>query len=318
MNPLLAPYPVLPEPPTPGPANRDRVDTRTLAFESLSGEPIFPSTGHEFIWLDGIEGLGLPPREIVTKTYPGMDGAKIRKVRTGVRDIFLPLFLEHDSSHAAFLSDMDALEAQFNYRSIDAIVNDGTLNLVGTSSRGERRLRIMYASGAESGYGTDNDGGIWASLGLRFMAVQPYAFGEEWSTPVIRQPAPVDTFAEFPLNLSADVALGAGIPITIGGQVGSRIVVDLVGPASSVTVTGEGLVFSIPAGLADGESARILTDPRGRRALFDGVLDWSRIGPSTTWKALPAGDQELSIAMTGTSQASSARVSGMSLFERLF
>jgi hypothetical protein len=168
----------------------------------------------------------------------------------------------------------------------------------------------------DTGYGTDNEGGSWASLGLKFTCVQPYWYGDRWETPIIQQSVAINTFAAFPLRLSSDVVLGLNIPVTVEGNADSWITVDLVGPADSVTITGSGISVSIPAGLSDLEKAQIVMDPRGRTATFDGVKDWSRVGPTTKWKPLQPGNRKLSIAITGATANTQAQISGPTLFER--
>ena len=102
----------------------------------------------------------------------------------------------------------------------------------------------------------------------------------------------------------------------VAGDVESWATVDLVGPATSVTVTGGGVSVFIPAGLSDGETARIVTDPRRRTATFDGVSAWSRVGPTTTWQPLAPGEQAMSIVVAGPGGNTSAQVSGGSYYER--
>lgn len=291
-------------------------DSRWLAFESLDGVEIWQATSRDFFIQEGIEGLEIPPREIITKRHPGMAGGRLKEVRTLEREIFLPLFLENPSAHAAYLDDLDRLAELFNYRTVDYAANDGTLNLVATSVRGERRLRCTYTEGV-TGYGTDNQGATWASFGLKFLCVQPYWYGTPWTTPILRQEVDEpDFFSEFPPLLSASLTIGENIPVTVSGDVESWMTVDLVGPATSVTISGEGNLVSIPGGMADGSTVRIVTDPRGRTALFDGVRDWSRVGPTTTWAPLAPGTRTMSITLTGVGSNTRAVIYGKTLYER--
>jgi hypothetical protein len=245
-----------------------------------------------------------------------MAGARLKEIRTLEREIFLPLFIENPSAHASYLDDLDQLAGLFNYRTVDYAANDGTLNLVATSVRGERRLRCAYTEGM-TGYGTDNQGSTWASFGLKFLCVQPYWYGTPWTTGVLKQHADEpDFFSEFPPLLSSALTIGADIPVTVSGDVESWMTVDLVGPATSVTISGEGNLVSIPAGLGAGATAKIVTDPRGRTALFDGVVDWTRIGPATTWRPLQPGSRSISILVTGIASQTQAAISGPTLYER--
>lgn len=311
---ILAPFPVVS---TPGTGVPDLADSRWLAFESLDGGTVFQATGHEFFIQEGIDGLGIPPREIITKKYPGMAGARLKEIRTLEREIFLPLFIENSSAHTEYLNDLDRLAALFDYRSIDYATNDGTLNLVATSAKGTRRLRCTYTEGMNTGYGTGSEGATWASIGLKFLCVQPYWYGDVWSTPVIQQiPIAAGTFPAFPIQLSSNVVLGSGILVTVPGDVESYVTIDLVGPASSIEVSSDGLLFSIPGGLADGEPAKIVTDPRGRTATFSGIENWSRVGPVTLWRPLTPGDHALNIILADGGANTRAQVSGRSFWDR--
>lgn len=310
---LAGAYPVLA---APRAVVDETAETRWLALESLDGETLLPAISSAFFFQTGIDGLEIPPRELIRKKYPGMAGSKLKEIRTGEREVFLPTFLE-GTTHPEFLAFLDRLAALFNYRNVDYRSNDGTLNLVAYSRRGEqlteRRLRCAYESGMDTGYGTDNQGNIWASYGLKFLCVQPYWYGTRWSTPPIRQEAGADWFEEFPGELSASQTLG-DFTVTVEGDVESWSTVDLTGPGDFI-VSGEGSLASIPA-VADGEKVSLITDPRGRTALFDGVRDWARVGPSRRWRPLMPGDRELTVAVTGPSTNTEVIVSGPTLSER--
>lgn len=314
--PILARYPVVNLPPAtvvvPPPT-----ETRWLALESLDGESLLPASSGSFFFQDGIDGLEIPPREIIRKKHPGMAGSRIKEIRTGEREVFLPTFIERDNQ-AEFLQFLDQLEELFDYRNVDYRSNDGTLNLVAYSQRGdeliERRLRCAYTAGMDTGYGTDNHGTTWASYGLKFLGVQPYWYGPRWTSPVIRQAEDPGWFDDWPGELAASQTLGE-FTVSVEGRAESWITVDVEGPSTLVTVDGQGNHLTIP-GMSDGEAGHIVTDPRGRTALFDGDKDWSRVSPGTSWKPLAPGDRKMTITMAGLGSNSQAVVSGPTLFER--
>jgi hypothetical protein len=289
-------------------------ESRTLAFRALDGTNPFPSTGREVFVMAGAEGLDMPPRVVVTRQSPGMDGEQLREIRTGRREVFLPLFLASDSSHLQYLERRDALRRLFAYRGVDYKAQDGTFDLVAESARGERSLRCVFVEGMTSAMRPD-ESAYWARLGLTFWAVQPYWVGQPWTTPVIRQETGAAWFGAFPPRLSSARALNQAMTVTIPGDAPSPVTVDLVGPATTVTITGPGLFLSIPSGLAIGEVARIVTDPRRRQATFDGVTDWARLAPTSTWAPLTPGDVPLSVTVTGQTASTQAVISGNTYFE---
>jgi hypothetical protein len=303
--PILAGIPVVVQPP--------QVDlleeSRSLRFARLDGSNPLPATGREFFFQPGIEGLDLPPRVIVTKQSPGMDGERLREIRTGRREVFLPLFIASDSSHAQYLDRRDALRGLFDYRGVDYKTADGTFDLVAESTRGTRTLRCVYVEGMSAAK-WPNESTNWARLGITVWALNPYWQGARWQTPVIRQSTNAAWFGAFPGKLASTYALGTGIPITIPGDAPSPVTVDLVGPATSVTISAPGLLVSVPAGLASGEVAQIVTDPRARAARFAGTLNWSRVGPTSKWAPLEPGPQTIDIVVAGVGTGTQAVVSG--------
>lgn len=289
---------------------------RTLAFRALDGTYPLPSGGTDFFFMPDITGLDKPPQEVITKRVPGMEGERVDEVRVLRRDVFLPLWME-GLTHAEYMDRRDLLARLFNHRLVDYRTEDGTLDLVATSIRGTRALRCLYLDGMTGGM-WPNESKVWAKLGITLAACRPYWFGTPWTSPVIQQAGGVepDFFAEFPGELSAGSVLGDNVLISVDGDVESWMTVQLTGPATSIAISGEGNSVSIPAGLGAGETARIVTDPRGRTAQFDGVTNWSRIGPTTTWKALQPGIRQVSIIVSGSTTSTQAVISGPTQFER--
>ena len=310
--PILAAFPVV----TPEePVDLTMVDTRTLAFRALDGTYPFPATGREFFFMPEIEGLDLPLIQVATRTIPGMDGELLSEVSVGTREIFLPLFIASDSTHLQYLDRRDALANLFNYRRVDYRAEGGTFDLVASSARGERTLRCLRTEGMTT-VKRPREGAYWAKLGINALAVQPYWRGTDWQTPAIRPPTGAAWFGTFPPELSSSRALGTDVPVQVGGDVDSWPTVDLVGPADSVLIEGPGLLISIPDGLGAGEPAHIVTDPRGRVALFDNVSQWQRIAPQRLFAPLAPGRQLITIDLAGATSSSVARVSGPTLYER--
>jgi len=291
-------------------------ETRRLAFRALDGTYPFPSTGGEFVFMADSEGLGMPPRELVRETLPGIDGALLREIRTLEREVFIPIWVASFSAHVNYLERLGDLSDLFQYRFVDYQGLDGTFDIEATSVNGQRWLRVAYSDGMRS-TNWPTESAWWGKLGLTFLAVQPYWVGEDWTTATITlEGDEPDTFAEFPLEFSSSTLGGTGIPVEIGGNIPSWVTVDLTGPATAITITGPGLLISIPAGLAVGETAQIVTDPRSRTASFDGTVDWGRVGALSTWRPLNPGSQMLDLVMTGGAIGSSVRVSGKTRYER--
>lgn len=289
---------------------------RTLAFRALDGTYPFPTTDTDFIFGPDSQGLDKPPQEVITKPVPGLEGERLQEIRIGKREVFLPLWM-FGTSHAEYMARRDLLAKLFNHRLVDYVKEDGTLDLEANSIRGTRWLRCVYKDGMTSTM-APNERATWAKLGITLEACRPYWYGTPWTTEVIQQVEGVqpDFFAEFPGDLSSSLVLGESIPIEVDGDVESWITISVTGPADDVTISGEGNLVSIPGGLADGETAQIVTDPRRRTALFDGIKDWSRIGPTTTWKPLQPGERSVDIIISGVAANTTAVISGDTRYER--
>lgn len=314
--PILAGFPVVTQ--TPPFVNMFK-DSRSLAFRSLDGADLLPFRGREWIARKGIEGLDLIDPEITESVIPGMDGTVIDDITYGSRKIMLPIFIASDSSHAQYLLNRGRLRALFNPRGVDYRRTGGTFDLVAYSTPGdeiiERSLRCMYAGGWPGSLARDQAGTYWESIGLDLLAVQPYWRGTPWETPIIRKSADVGWFPGWPGELSSSRALGADIPVQVGGEVPSWPSVDLSGPATSVLITAPGVSISIPTGLAVGEAATIVTNPRGRTVLFDGVKGWERVAPSDRYAPLAPGAQLINVTLVGATSDTWARVYGDTLYE---
>jgi hypothetical protein len=308
-------FPVTDIPTLPTTQDTSRLDTRTLAFRAFDGSYPFAPTGREFFFTPDLDGLDLNDPELITRPVPGMAGALISEIRDPIRELSLPLFVHSNSSHADYLDKRDALAALFSHRHWDYRKHGGTFDLIARSIRGVRYLRCVYTGGMKA-IKRPGEGPYWAKLPITAVAVQPFWVGEGWSTPPIRQEVEPDWFAEFPGDLSTSTTLGT-FPLYVSGDVESWPTIDLIGPATSVTVVSDsGLYFEIPSTLVEGETVKVITNPRLRTALFDGVKNWARVGPTTTWQPLPPGDQTLTVAITGTTSATRAQVSGDSFYER--
>jgi len=293
------------------------VDTRTLAFRSLDGRYPFSVDDRTFIFGPDSEGLDMPPRQIITRAIPGMEGERLTEIRVDKREVFLPFVINSAASggHLAHLAMRDELAQLFNHRRNDYRADDGTLDLVATSARGERSLRCTYVDGMTATR-APSERAYHQRLGVTLWAVRPYWSGQQWSTPVIRIPDQGDWFDTFPGVLTSSSAIGQDLQVTVEGDAESWATVDLVGPASSVVITGPGLSVTISGGLSAGEQARIVTNPRGRTAKFSGIKDWSRVAASDRYRPLNPGDNVLNVSMIGATGQSSAVVFGSAQFER--
>jgi hypothetical protein len=307
------------EPGGPGVPVPVPLDDRRLEFRSLNGTDTIEWTGSEWIIQSGIQGLDVPPRDLVTEQVPGMDGARLREIRTGARTVVLPFFVYGDDgvglTHRAQLA---RLRRFIDYRDRDYAGAEGTFDLVAVGLGGERLLRCTYVDGMEGVAGISSGSGPhWSTFDAKLLAVQPYWRGQQWSTPTVVTGTGASAFLSnsllFPRQISGSVALGENMHVNVGGDVPSPPMIELDGPFSTVTITSpQGLNISVGA-VASG---RLLIETgRRRRVTLDGVPAWQLVGDSPRWQPLPPGEATISIVATGATSSTAARVFGTSLWE---
>jgi hypothetical protein len=140
-------------------------DTRRLDFRSLAGDVL---TFDSASWIPraGIEGLHMPPREVVRGQVPGLTGSLLTEIRDVERLVSFPVFVGSDDGHRAHLDQLARLQSFLDFTGVDYAAAGGTFDLVATSASGVRSLRCAYLEGMEGSEGVDS-GVWWASFGLR-------------------------------------------------------------------------------------------------------------------------------------------------------
>ncbi|MGN6245107.1 MAG: hypothetical protein ACTHQ3_15755 [Motilibacteraceae bacterium] len=295
-------------------------DTRRLEFESVDGRQLITWDGDEWISRAGITGIDVPPREVIREKVPGLPGSRLQEIRDEERVVFLPVSMRpSDRDWRTHLAQMATVRGFMDYRSADYVADEGTFDLVAYGDGSRRSLRCTYLEGLEGDYDAGSQFSWWRMVGVRLLAVDPYWHGDAWSTPEVALPKPAPFLSNsladaFPRAISPSVALGAGMPVSVGGDVPSAAVIDGTGPWTSLHITSpQGLDVTIGA-VAAGHSFHLDTG-RNLECLHNGASDWSLVGDSPQWRPLPPGDASISIEVTGADDTTRARVSGVSLWE---
>ena len=313
--PILARTVVLPPVPSPF------LDSRSILLRTIDGgdEQLFD--GPEWIIRPGITGFGLPTRDVVVQTSPGLDGGWLREVRINPREVFLPCYIASDSGHVDFLDKMERVRTFLDYLAVpDMTATDGTLELVAQSARGERRLRCVYSDGMEGTEGGTDSGSYWATFGVKLLAVDPwwrstedtvFEFAPATGTPFLSS----DPAYPWPRSLSASVALGSGsgVGVVVPGTVPVWPTVEVVGPVSSVTLNWPGVTPDESthvqlAAVSATETLTLTTDPRRRSVRVNGDKAWARVGTAPQFARLRPGPSALGVAVAGTAATTRVRV----------
>lgn len=296
------------------------VDDRRLEFAALDGSDLISWSDDAWIARVGLTGIDIPTREIIRQRVPGLPGSRLVEIRDDEREVFVPVWTRAlDRDYRTNLAQLARVRGMLDYRAGTYADDDGTFDLVAHSSNGRRSLRCTYVDGLEGDYSSGAAYSTWRIFGLRLLAVDPYWHGQPWSTPVVALPAPApflsnDPADAFPRALGASVALGANMPVTVGGDVPSPAVIEITGPATSTHITSpQGLDITI--GAITGGHTLLIDTGRRRRVLLDGSPAWTLLGDSPQWRALPPGEASISVQVTGADTDTRARVYGDSLWE---
>ncbi|MBF4613744.1 phage distal tail protein [Curtobacterium sp. VKM Ac-1376] len=287
-----------PEPPAPP------RELRSFWLESLDGSVIVPLSGtNGRALMPGATGLGLPPVDVVTGTTPGMPGSWLQEVNVLERPIFLPLTFFSWESQAEFFEMLAELRSVATDWDADLLGLNGTFRLGVASADGDRLLDVTYRSGWEGVLGGGDGGSDWEKFALNLVAVAPFWRARDATTQSYSA-APGTVFLgdgndthPWPRQISASVTVGSNMPILVDGDVPVWPEFTFTGPIPSVTISYQGTLISVPAGVPTGQTLRLVTDPRARSARLDGVIAWDRISMGATFSPLRPGVNLVSIQL---------------------
>lgn len=292
----------------------------SLDIEPVGGERLNFGDG-TYVIRSGVLGLEVPPRRVEVDEILGLDGGRLARVSTGVREVSVPLLVAPwDDRTDSHLAARAALRRAMDYRSLDYVALEGTLDLVAARDGVERRLRCLYKDGMEGSLGyLHGHGSSWSTFDIGLIAVHPYWRGPEWSTPLIgveeTEPFLSTNDAHgWPRMLAPSVALGPDMPVIVTGDVSSAPVVDIIGPATTTTVTSPSGMSVTVGAIPAGESFRL--DTRRRVSVTLGGIDaWGLLGAAPVWAPLGTGETTISVVSTGATSQTRVRVWGDSLWE---
>jgi hypothetical protein len=263
------------------------------------------STQDDLRVLQGMTGRFMPPVEMISETVPGEDGERLRSVRFGPRDVFIPLLIVGDSESDLRSMLREALPT-FNPKR-----GDGRLRI--TAPDGSRRelIRCRYRTGLE--LEETNGATYFRRAGLLFRAFDPLYYdteGVSFAYSLDAEPQPFFPF--FPLAVSAS-SLIAGVVVPNEGDEQAWPVWTISGPGTDLELTNvtTGKSLQLTHVLSDtSESVTIDTRP-GIKSVQDqdGVNLYGDLDPASELWVLEPGDNEVEVVMSGTSPDSLVELS---------
>jgi hypothetical protein len=301
--PLLLPPPVVtPPPPPPAPTG---VAVTTIVDPQGREWPLDGTNG---LWLQpGRKGFHAPNYVHYRDESPAVDGAFWRGVRTTVGDLFVPI--------AVVGYDRNALLAVRRQLMAAISPKRGECTIVSSyPDAGRRSIKGRYDSGMEGEEGKGAYGVTIMKYGLRFIADDPYWFGDSVTTSwgsdaVTRTELPIpgaDTFYEV---VTAAHVLGQATLFN-PGDVDTYPIWTFTGPFSGITLTNNtsGKTLTLTHSAASGADRIVIDTTPGNTSIVDeaGVNQWAGLTAGYSLWPLVPGVNDIDIAVAGTGTATTA------------
>lgn len=254
-------------------------------FDADNEETVLDDTTG-YVSLTGAIGLGAPTPLNTIDPYNAFDGGALVKRRQDVKQVVLPMLVEHATRVETGIGD---LARKFR--------GPGILQWAdGTHTRYLRN--VVYESGLQGDHSNYNP--LWRYVVVSLLALDPWWYESAQSTAL-------STTGGTPYD--ANIAYDADIPYDGGDSVSVIVesddevfpIVTVDGPATTLTVSSDSLGWSIAAPLAAGQVLTVDTRPsnRGPR-LNGGPVDWSLLtAPSRLWTWSAPGTKSIVTGVSG-------------------
>jgi hypothetical protein len=253
-----------------------------------------------YVVMPGLEGLDNPPWSLTELEPYGWDGGLVDHVRSGIREAFLPLFLEGATAE----------EFRARKRRLMRLLNPkrGPVTWTITYPDGYTRSLVGRFVPGTAALTSDSPGTTWQTIGVPLRAHDPYWLGDLQRSRLVAQGATKPFLSElgaplspfFPVRLSSSQVIGQPFAVTNPGDVEAFPVWTIHGPGDGLTVTLEdtGETFTLTGALTDSDTVTI----DARRGLLsvtdqDGANLFARLAANPDLFALPAGPVVLSVAL---------------------
>jgi hypothetical protein len=271
-----------------------------LSFVDTDGTvwPFAPDLGTTE--LDGALNLLAPPWSISEDTVASRDGALVRGVRAGVREVTIPLLFQRDTEpllRAAMRSWVRRVNPANGFGALRIFYADGT---------GRELSQVLYSTGLQGNKGSDVYGRWWQKAALVFRAYDPYWQDITDTALTVAGGTQTPFFPLLPLHLSIG-GIGTAKVIDNDGDADAWPVWTLTGPGTGLTIANgtTGKTLSAPSlSWASGHSITIDTRPGAKSVtLDDGTNLFANLdAASELWPLVP-GAQAITVTVGGSSSS---------------
>lgn len=256
--------------------------------------------------LKGATGKGMPPVTFVEDEVPFQPGTRLRTVKTGARQLVLPM---------AFLAD-DASSLQAALRAwllrLHADRGDGQLRYTGPDGT-PRVLNCRYADGMQFTEDASNRGPRWQKVAVAFHAFDPYWYDAADTDVTVTPSVDATTFFPFfPLVLT-HAPVFASETISNTGDVDCWPVWEITGPASSIRLANgtTGKTLTLDKTLGTGDVVEVDTRP-GKKSVTlvaTGENLYGNLASGSSLWPLARGDNDVTIEADSTDADSGVTLS---------
>lgn len=273
--------------------------------------------------LTAVAGRFMPPFQMVEDEIPFQPGARLRRVKTKVREVVLPMIFR-GVDEADLREVMRAWAVRFSpdrgpgvLRATGPVIGTDIAELfldeapVITDPLVETRdLNCIYTGGLEAVEDLRGTKGLtWQKVVAVFRAHDPYWYDADDTTALFELPPAVPFFPFFPLTLSSSEVV-ATVTLTNDGDVEAWPVWTITGPCAegfklrNVT-TGD--VTTVEAEIFDGQTVEIDTRPGYKTVTrYDGANLFGYLSDDSSLWPLAVGDNEIRVEVTEASHDTNA------------
>ena len=257
--------------------------------------------------LVGRSGFFGVPSALIVDPIPQQPGAREKYVQVGMNECFVPV---------AVLAPSESELAQLR-RTLKKALNPsrGLGVLRSTAADGTTRdLNCRCVSGLEGAEDESNRGPGWFTAGLVFQAADPFWYDSSFTTMTFQMTGTPPLFLAtpfIPIKLGTS-GIGSDFTIDNEGDFQAWPIWQITGPGSAIVMTNQttGDVLTLTITLADATQILTIDTRPGKKTVKreDDSNQFSTVDSLSTLWPLQLGNNQISVAMTGTTSDSQIQI----------